>query len=81
MNGFTEYRELAASWHGGQMSPLYTLASSGTPIPGLAREARACAKIADDEDRAALIELATLADALETIGDALVLLFSFGVDQ
>lgn len=37
-----ELRELASQWHGGQFSPLYAFASSGTVVAGAANEARIC---------------------------------------
>lgn len=45
-----EARALAADWHGGQWSPLYALASTGTVVPGAVREVREC--IADREHTA-----------------------------
>ena len=51
-------RETASAWHGGQWSPLYAFASSGTVVRGAASEAEHClhhyTDDATDEDRAAL---------------------------
>ena len=55
-------RSLAADWHGGQWSPLYALASSGTPVRGLGEEVRQALAIAStDEDRDQLAALAAWA--------------------
>jgi len=35
-------RGVAADWHGGQSSPLYALASTGTVLPNALTEARDC---------------------------------------
>lgn len=40
-------RELAGSWHGGQASPLYALASSGAIIHGIIREIEDCIATAE----------------------------------
>jgi hypothetical protein len=43
-----DLRLLAYDWHGGQSSALYAFASSGTPLSGLASEARQCVGLTDD---------------------------------
>lgn len=43
-----DLRRLAYAWHGGQWSPLYAFASSGTIVSGLARESLRCAELARD---------------------------------
>lgn len=35
-------RKIASDWHGGQFSPLYALASTGTVVDGVAVEVRYC---------------------------------------
>lgn len=37
-------REIASSWHGGQGSPLYALASSGAIVDGVVEEIDECAE-------------------------------------
>lgn len=38
----TEYRRLASEWHGGQWSPMYAYASTGSVTRGLCAEIRHC---------------------------------------
>ena len=58
MSNNTALRETASAWHGGQWSPLYAFASSGTVVAGAASEAEHCLRFytddASDTDRAAL---------------------------
>lgn len=73
-----EFRTLAGEWHGGQGSAFYALASTGTPVLGLAREVREC--IANGgKDTRQLERLAVWADVAETVAAACVDLFSLGV--
>ena len=70
--------ETAALWHGGQSSALYAFMSTGSVLPGLAREARTCADYAaqlppegrareglTDDDMDAVNIMADICDALE----------------
>lgn len=45
----SNYRRTASYWHGGQFSPLYAFASTGSIIPGLEREVRERIHEADDQ--------------------------------
>lgn len=47
----SELRTIASYWHGGQFSPLYAFASSGSITPGLAKEALEAAKHAEMSER------------------------------
>ena len=38
----SQARAIASDWHGGQASPLYALASTGTVLPDAPREVREC---------------------------------------
>lgn len=60
-----EARFLAVHWHGGQDSPLYALLSTGTVVPGLTAEVRACYRMAAPEDAAELEALLEWADRAE----------------
>lgn len=42
-----EHRQTAARWHGGQSSPLYAYASTGTVVAGVDREIRDCVDIVE----------------------------------
>lgn len=42
MNPAVNPRQIAAQWHGGQASALYTFASTGTALPGIEAEIEAC---------------------------------------
>lgn len=57
---------IAAEWHGGQDSALYTYASVGTVQPGLAAEIRRCVPSAKAKELAELLRLyVATAPALE----------------
>jgi hypothetical protein len=45
-----EYRELASQWHGGQSSPLYAYASTGTRIEGLEAEVKHAFRVAGGKE-------------------------------
>ena len=47
MIDLSRLRELAASWHGGMMTPLYALASSGAIVDGIEHEIEDCIIIAE----------------------------------
>lgn len=63
---------VARDYHGGQGSALYALASTGTVVPRLAREAYEAARIAVDdgeyEEAEALTEVGILSDHLDEEG-------------
>lgn len=52
-----DLRRVASEWHGGQSTPLYTFASSGAVVGGVAEEIEACLETASPEDRAELKQL------------------------
>jgi hypothetical protein len=63
---------VARDYHGGQFTAMYALASSGTYVRGLAREAEAAARLAEtlamgSEDLEEAGELATEAEALHAL--------------
>lgn len=63
---------VARDYHGGQYTALYALASSGSYVLGLAREAERAAKLAEDlamaaTDPAEAEELATDVEALHAL--------------
>ena len=63
----------AGDWHGGQWSPLYALASSGSVVAGLAAEAGRCVELAEAEglweDAGALRAIVALAGLEEESGE------------
>lgn len=60
-----ELRATAAEWHGGQWSPLYAFASSGTVVRGAAHDAEhAMRYYCDDKTDAERAELRRLRDYL-----------------
>lgn len=62
----TQYRELAALWHGGMWSPLYAYCSSGSVVRGLCNEIRACIRQMDytETDYDPYLEVDALTDFL-----------------
>lgn len=66
-----EAREIASKWHGGQSSPLYALASTGTVVSGADSEVRSCIRAVEaDPDAYNPGEIDRLKD-LEAYCDAL----------
>lgn len=59
MNPAVNPRQIAAQWHGGQASALYAFASTGTVLPGIEVEIKACwfAPSTTTPDRVGLAQL------------------------